>query len=156
MCVLCSSRCEVAFTVTGAVSESVNAHVCDRVCQTNSRLLCVCVNPSDEKAKGKPKTTEPNDETRGERRSDRTSETDRSFSFSLTNDPRLLFHLLAKTFLLLSHSVMTHAYLHRKQINTNCSSLHSVAEQEMILLSLEATGMLTVPCRHNNLESDQW
>lgn len=147
-----------SFTVTGAVSESVNAYVCDRVCYRDSGLLCVWVNLSDEKAKGKPKTTEPDYETRGERRSDRTSETDRSFSFTLTNDPRLLFHLLAKTFLLLSHSVITHTYLQKKQMKTNCSSFHSVAEQEMkeILLSLEATGMLTMPGGHNNLESDQW
>ena len=86
------------FTVTGAVSEAVNAYVCDRVCYRDSGLLCVCVNLSDKKAKGKPRTTKPDYETRGERRSDRTSETDRSFSFTPTNDPRLLFHLLAKTF----------------------------------------------------------
>lgn len=52
----------------------VSRIMCERECKRETVNYCVCVNLSDNKAEGKPRTTKTDHETRGEGRSDRTSE----------------------------------------------------------------------------------
>lgn len=146
MCVVHTGRCELVCGFQ-AVSQSLELSVSQlmlvrvRECKSETVDYCVFVTLSEEKAAGKLKTTKTDRETRGDGRTDRTSDADRSFSFPLTNGLMLFFHLSAKTFSSSSHFLITHTHLHT---NTNCSSFYNAAEPEInerISLNPEAAKM---------------
>lgn len=86
-----------SFAVTGAVSETVRL-VCVRDSVLGRQWSIVCVYVIHDAEKGKPKR-------------DRTSETNTSFSFPLTNGPVLLFHLCKDLLIMFTH---THKLQHYK------------------------------------------